>query len=204
MRRVAELDVRQRHLAVALDEYPVRPVHHDVGDAVILEQRLQRAEPKHVVDQLTRELALLARVELKAPLGGDLRQDALHLQHQPVGRHAGEGCGIELRQARDPELRGRCHVVRRSVGRRFVRRDRFLYRCHRLRQAASSAEAGGHDVHDFRPRSRRSRPVPLTADVLPSGVLSSSRTNATSRANSSMPVRKRPRTATAGSPMLVA
>ena len=33
MRGVAEPDVGQHHLAAALDERPVRPVHHDVGDA---------------------------------------------------------------------------------------------------------------------------------------------------------------------------
>ncbi len=38
--RVAELDVRQRDAPAFFDEHLVRAVHHDVGDTVIVQQRL--------------------------------------------------------------------------------------------------------------------------------------------------------------------
>ena len=45
---------------------PCRAVDHDVGDRLVLEQRLQRAEAEHVVDQLERELPLFARSSIAA------------------------------------------------------------------------------------------------------------------------------------------
>ena len=68
--------------AAALDEDPLRTVDHDVGDRVILEQGLERSQPKHVVDELTRKLALFAAVELDAALRGDVGERALDLLGQ--------------------------------------------------------------------------------------------------------------------------
>ena len=66
---------------------------------VVLEQRLERAEAEDVVHQLAGQRALLARVELDAALGGDLRDQPLHIDGQPVGRHGGDRGGIEPREA---------------------------------------------------------------------------------------------------------
>ena len=84
VRGVAELHRRQHHLAVAFDEHAVGAVDHDVGDVVVVEQRLERAEAEHVVHQLGRERALLAAVQLHPPLVGDLGQDVLDLLDEPL------------------------------------------------------------------------------------------------------------------------
>ena len=86
MRRVAEPHVRQRHLAARVRRRSVRPVDHDVGDRLVVQQRLERPEAEHVVHQFLGQRALLARVELDAPLGRDLRDQPFH---SAVSRSAG-------------------------------------------------------------------------------------------------------------------
>ena len=69
---VAEDDVGELELALALDIDLVRAVHHDVGDAVIGEKLLERPQPQHVVEQHGDEEALLGLVELDFLLDQDL------------------------------------------------------------------------------------------------------------------------------------
>ena len=60
---VAELNVRELELAAPLDVDLLGPVDHDVGDALVPEQRLERPEADHVVDDGGAEQFLLAAVK---------------------------------------------------------------------------------------------------------------------------------------------
>ena len=68
-------DVGQLDLALALDVDLVRAVDHDVGDGVVLEQRLERPEAHHVVDQQPHDRAQLGRVQLDLQVDDDLLDD---------------------------------------------------------------------------------------------------------------------------------
>ena len=69
---VGEDDVRPLQAAVAFHVHLIGPVHQDVGDIVILEQRFERPQTDHVVGQLGGERTLLGLVELDPLLGGYL------------------------------------------------------------------------------------------------------------------------------------
>ncbi len=143
-------------LPAAFDKYPVRPVHHDIGDAVVVEQRLQRPEAQHVVDKIAGELALFAAVKLDAPLGGDIGDQTLDFRAQTVGRQRRDGRGIDAQQTKVTQFgdwlcrvwpgRDRCH---RS-------NDRF-----RLRSGVVIAQAAKrrHQRIPRRPRSLPKRPA---------------------------------------------
>ena len=83
-------------LAAHLDEYRVRPVHHDVADRIVTQQRFQRPEADHVVGQLLCQLRLVPRRELHLVLIGDLVDNRLQFGAQDLGRHSGDGTRIEL------------------------------------------------------------------------------------------------------------
>ena len=60
MRRIASASSSQAtalEAAAALDEHPVRPVHHDLVDRRVREQRLQRSEPVDLGDELVENAA---------------------------------------------------------------------------------------------------------------------------------------------------
>ena len=119
VRGIAEAHTGQFELATTFDEHLLRSVDHDVRDQVVFEQRLEGAEPQHVVDQLARERSLLATIKLNALLRGDLGQCPLDLLGQLLRG--------ELRQ------RGRVHLAKaqraqfddRRTGRKFGRRRSF-------------------------------------------------------------------------------
>src|SRR3712207_7736144 len=50
----SELDRPLREQAGALHEHRVGPVHHDLGDALVLQQGIERAVAHHVLRQLLR------------------------------------------------------------------------------------------------------------------------------------------------------
>ena len=100
MGRVTETDVGEGNPAGAFDEDTVGAVDHDVGDAVVLEQRLERAKAQHVVHQLARKLALLTAIELDPLIRRDLGEQTLHLDGEPLGRHPGNRCRVEPGQAK--------------------------------------------------------------------------------------------------------
>ena len=62
----------QGNLALTLDIDLLGAVDHDVCNAVVREQRLERAEAHHVVDELVDEVRLFGPVELDAMLGKQL------------------------------------------------------------------------------------------------------------------------------------
>jgi len=99
MRRIAEPDAGQIQLAAAFHEHAVRSVDHDIGDAVVLQQRLQRPEAEHVVHQFLGQQALFAAVEMDAFLGGDFRDQPFHFRGQALERHGGDGGRIEPGEA---------------------------------------------------------------------------------------------------------
>ena len=96
---VAEPHRRYLNLAAPLDEHAIRAVDHDVGDQVVLQQHLQRAQAQHVVHQVSRQAALLAPVQLNAPLGGDIGDQSFHFQRQPIRRRRGDGHWVHLGKA---------------------------------------------------------------------------------------------------------
>ena len=68
-------DVGQLHLALALDVDLVRAVDHDVGHGLVLEQRLERPEADHVVDEQPHDRAQLGGVQLDLQVDDDLLDD---------------------------------------------------------------------------------------------------------------------------------
>ena len=89
VRVVAEHDVGQLDLALALDVDLVRAVDHDVGDGLVGEQRLERAEADHVVDEQPHDRAQLGGVELDLQVDDDLLDDLGDLVAQLVGAERG-------------------------------------------------------------------------------------------------------------------
>ena len=87
---VAELDLRDFELALALDVSLVGAVDHDVADRRVGEQLLERAEAEQFVDQHLFERELLAAVEVDLELGQDLGNDRAEFLGELV---LGEGRG---------------------------------------------------------------------------------------------------------------
>ena len=114
--------------------------------AVVLEQRLQRAEADHVVHQLARPAARCSRrVELDAPFGGDLARSAV--------RHRGAAAPAAWRRPRSGSSCAR-QALRSS--RRSPRREDVAARSPRVtgERALASASAG---VRRSRSLARRRR-----------------------------------------------
>jgi hypothetical protein len=61
----------------------------------VLEQRLERAQAHHVVDQLVDEVLLLGPVELQAVLGQQLGHQVFELAHQLGARQADRGGEVD-------------------------------------------------------------------------------------------------------------
>lgn len=93
VRRIVELRIRQLELAHALDEDLARPIDHDLGDGIVLAQRLDRAEAEHLVADVRDEPRLLALrdgkgilIEHALTVVGDQRLDLMRvLMHR--GQH---------------------------------------------------------------------------------------------------------------------
>ena len=66
-------------LAVALDEHVLVGVDQDVADRRVAQQRLQRAEPEHVIEQLDEERFALAEAERRSLLGEQLGEQRANL-----------------------------------------------------------------------------------------------------------------------------
>ena len=60
---VTERDVRVLHVAIGLDVDLVGPIHHDVGDVVPRQQRLQRTETEDIVADVVDQLLLFDRAQ---------------------------------------------------------------------------------------------------------------------------------------------
>src|SRR5262245_66637817 len=96
MRLVAKAHRRGLELPVALDVDPFVRVDQDVRDRRILEDRLDRAEYRELVDDLVDEIAYLLRVERNA-LGRDvLADEILDLMLQLGARNSLDVRQVEL------------------------------------------------------------------------------------------------------------
>ena len=93
--------------AVALDEHAVRPVHHDLGDRRVGEQRLERPEPVDVVDQLVEHDAAAVAALASGASSRSMRGEA---GAQLAGA---ERRGIERRGEQPPVQRRRATRARR-------------------------------------------------------------------------------------------
>ena len=104
MRGVAKPGAGPFELAAPLDIDVEGPVHQDVGDRVVLEERFERSQTDHVVGQLAGERAFLDLVELAPLLGQDFADDLRDFGPQCRSRDiAGHG-RVDPRHQRGPDL----------------------------------------------------------------------------------------------------
>src|SRR3546814_19830353 len=73
--------------AVAFDEDGVVAVHEDVGDRLVLEQRLKRPEPQKLVENVGFQRRALDFVEDFAVLAKNLGDNGANLLHELLARH---------------------------------------------------------------------------------------------------------------------
>jgi hypothetical protein len=85
---VAEANAGALDLALDFDVGGARPVHHDVGDVVARQQRLERAVAEHVIADIVEQLFLL----------GDRHHDILNRDDlvDDVADFLARGLGVEL------------------------------------------------------------------------------------------------------------
>ena len=102
---VAEADIGQLELAAPLDIDLLWPVDHDVGDGVVVEQRLERPEAEHVGDQRLDQLALLDKVQLDLGFGQQLLDPAAELGLKGGARHFRRGGHVHMLQNERLDLR---------------------------------------------------------------------------------------------------
>ena len=102
---VAKRDIGQFELAAALDIDLLRAVDHDVGDALVGDQRFERPEPEHVGDQRFDELALLDEVQLYLGLGEQLLDPAGQLRLEGGPRHLGRRGNVHVFEDQRLDLR---------------------------------------------------------------------------------------------------
>ena len=160
--------VGQLDLALALDVDLMRAVDHDVGHALVVEQRLERAEADHVVDEEADDRLQLGGVQLdlevdddllddlgdllaqllRAERRGDRDVDALHEKrhdllldlHLALVLRLGRDLGAALGQRVDGRF-GRAGASAAPWWRRRRRRVRRAW--HRRRRAAAGAARRG-------------------------------------------------------------
>ena len=84
---VAEADIRLLDLAGDLDEDPVAAIHHDIGDVVARQKRLERAVSKDVVADVFEQFALLGFRHRHLLGDDDLSDGVADLPSRPIGIH---------------------------------------------------------------------------------------------------------------------
>ncbi len=84
---VAEADVGLLDFAGNLDEDPVAAVHHDIGDVVACQKRLEWAVSEDVVADVLEQLVLLGLRHCDFFCLDDLRDSAADLPPRPIGIH---------------------------------------------------------------------------------------------------------------------
>ena len=141
---VAELDLRDLELALALDVGLLGAVDHDVADRRVGEQLLERPEAEQFVDQHLFERELLAAIEGDLELGEHFGDDRPEFLGELVLVEGRRGFGIDaLEQARE-------HLFLDPVDRGFEAFDLAAGRF------AAGILARGKAVH-ARPSGRRPR-----------------------------------------------
>ena len=144
--------------------------------ALVAQQRLERPEPDHVVDDGGAERLLLAAVQGQALLGHDLADQLEDLAIELVARQLGRGGGVDpvVERRLDPRVRA-LERFDAPIGRRWQRRTR-RGGCRRRR--GRPASASGISRRAARPACRAAgvvgprrgdRAPPEHAHRLPSG-----------------------------------
>ena len=95
---VAELDLRQLQLALALDIGLVGPVDHDVGDGGVGEQLFERPQAEQLVDQHLFQRELFAAVQRQLQLGEHFANDRAEFFGQLVLAQRRRGFRIDAFQ----------------------------------------------------------------------------------------------------------
>ena len=87
---------RQLELAMLLDINLIGPVNQNIGNLRIGEQRLDGAEPNHLIDDFGRQAILLRLIEQELFLIGDLAHQSVHKTGKLLLRHAHRSGGLDL------------------------------------------------------------------------------------------------------------
>lgn len=82
MRVMAELQAGQLKFAAPLHIDHVRTVHEDVGHGLVSQQRLDRTEPDHLIDDFAGQRILLGLIERQFPFIRDLGHEIVHERRQ--------------------------------------------------------------------------------------------------------------------------
>ena len=96
VRLVLERDVRLLQLAVPLDEAVLVTVDQDVVDRGVLEQRLERAKPDHLVDDVVDQRLEFRAIDGKPLLAGLFENEIMHLAAHLVLRQTLERDEVDL------------------------------------------------------------------------------------------------------------
>ena len=116
---VAEADIGQLHLAGDLDVAFLAAVHHDVGDVVAGQQRLQRAIAEHVVADILEQVFLLGDRHDDRLERDDLGDDVANFLARRFLLHGGELAQIDRVDQRVEDRRLGLEILlvaRRSLG----------------------------------------------------------------------------------------
>ena len=122
---VPEVQTGQLQLAPALGIDLVGTVDQNVRDGRVVQQRLDRAEPDHLVDDADGEPVLLVLVQEQLALACDQRHQRIDEDHQlaPVHAHRLERLDAQENLVADG-VRGLGRHTARGFGRRFLGRWR--------------------------------------------------------------------------------
>ncbi len=92
---VTKLAIGQHQLAFLFDKHLLGTIDHNIGDALIGEQRLQRTKAEHVMHQAFGQLALLALIKLDPFLDQDIRDNIGNITRQIETVHGHGGADID-------------------------------------------------------------------------------------------------------------
>ena len=118
------LEIR-RHLlehAAALDEHVLVAIDQDVADRRVAQQRLERPEPEHVVQNLGEQRFALGEAERRLFLGEQLEQQRADLALGPGAIGLGERFEIQPVQQLAMNARPQLHVLVPRLADRLGRR----------------------------------------------------------------------------------
>ena len=152
MRGVAEMRVRQENLAATFDEDFPWPVHHDVIDGVVRQQRLQRTQAGDVMHQFLGQFALFPCIQIDPAFCRDFRNQTFDIVNQPVTGHTRDRGRIQPGKAdacaarRSPPMAPLAGLGPKSVGgaidRRMAVRRRYGMIRDRNGRAFAAAKMG--------------------------------------------------------------
>ena len=134
-----------------LDEYPIRPVHHDLVDRRVREQRLQRPEPVDLGDELVEHAARRCVARERGRVAQEYRETSAQLRRRQMLR-------IERRGQQPPlqDVTQRPALENRLVGHAASSRPRQPMRRSTSRTGRASASGRPGRQHTGVDRARAS------------------------------------------------